>query len=288
MRWYPEIYKEVMNYSGWSLFGALSGVVRSQGINILLNIYFNPIVNAARAIAYQVNSAINQFVLNFFKAVQPQITKYYAASEANELQKLIYRSSRFCFFLILLLALPLLFEMPYILSIWLNEVPEYTVLFSRLVILVAIIDSTAYPLQTAISATGRIKWYQIVTGGLLIMNLPISWIFLRVGFQPEITMYIALVISIISQILRIIFAHRLVNIPVINYCKEVLVSILKVSFLTVLPSFFIHNFFSCTSQGALISMILIVFVSLFFIVVIGMTTNERRIIWSGFKSKLRR
>lgn len=286
MRWYPEIFKEIMNYSGWSLFGALSGVFRSQGINILLNIYFNPIVNAARAIAYQVNSAINQFVLNFFKAVQPQITKYYAASETDELYKLIYRSSRYCFFLILLLSLPIFFEMPFILNIWLKDVPQYTVLFSRLVILVAIVDSTAYPLQTATAATGRIKWYQIVTGGLLIMTLPLSWLFLKFGSEPQVTMYVALVIAIVTQILRILFANNMVGMPLKGYLKNVMRSIMMVSTLTVLLSYFIHKAFSGTSIGAFFSMVVIVFMAIAIIIIVGMTSIERQVIWDCIIKKI--
>lgn len=288
MCWYPKIFKEIMGYSGWSLFGALSGVFRSQGINILLNIYFNPIVNAARAIAYQINSAINQFVLNFFKAVQPQITKYYAASEIQELHKLIYRSSRYCFFLILLLSLPLLFEMPFILNIWLKEVPEYTVLFSRLVILIAIIDSTAYPLQTAITATGRIKKFQIVTGGLLIMNLPLSWFFLKLGFPPEVTMYVAMGIAVIAQVSRIVFSNKQVGMSLRSYYSYVLISMVKVCLPTVMLGVFIHLIFSGTTLGAFISMALIVFVSLIIIVIVGMTTNERLMLKNVIIKKIKR
>ena len=220
--WDKRIFKEVVNYSGWSLFGAISGILRSQGINILLNIFFNPVVNAARAIAYQVSGAINHFVLNFHKAVQPQITKYYAAGEKDEFYKLLFRSSRLYFYLIFLLSLPVLMETPFILALWLKNIPEYTMLFTRLVIIIAIIDSMSYPLQTSISATGRIKSFQIVTGGLLILNLPIAWLFLTMEYPPESTMYVAMGISIIAQITRIYFSHRQNGMRVQDYLKEVL------------------------------------------------------------------
>lgn len=223
-----SIFFEILKYSGWSLFGAVSGIFRSQGINILLNIFFNPMVNAARAIAFQVNNAINQFVLNFFKAVQPQITKYYASDDSIELNKLIIRSSRYCTYLILAIALPLLFEMPYVLNLWLVDVPEYAVLFTRLVVINAIIDSMAYPLQSAISATGNIKWFQIVTGGLLNLNLPISLLFLWYGFPPEVTMYVSIAISIISQILRVLFTNYQIGINIPIYIEKVLLRIVLV------------------------------------------------------------
>lgn len=235
--WDKQILTEVVGYSGWSLFGAISGVIRGQGINILLNIFFGPVVNAARAIAYQVNTAINNFVMNFFKAVQPQITKYHAIDRQEELMQLIMRSSRFCFYLILFLSCPILLETPFIMTFWLHDVPEHTVLFTRLVVLTAIIDSISYPLQTSISATGHIKWFQIVTGSLLILNLPISYIFLRAGFPPETTMYVAIIIAILAQLTRIGFARYYNHMSVRRYTREVIFPILLVSICSVIPPY---------------------------------------------------
>lgn len=241
--WNKTLFNEVVSYSGWSMFGAISGVIRSQGINILLNIFFNPVINAARAIAYQVNSSINQFVLNFYKAVQPQIVKTYAAHEQENFNSLVFRSSRFCFYLILFLSLPLLLETPFILNLWLKNVPDFAILFTRLVIITAIIDSTQYPLQTSISATGKIKYFQIVTGLLLILNLPFSWLFLKLGYPPQVTMYIAIIISITAQITRIWFANHYANIPFFGYISIVFVRILVVSILSFLLPLAIFYFF---------------------------------------------
>lgn len=238
--WNSKIFKEIANYSGWTLFGTLSGVFRSQGINILLNIFFNPIVNAARAIAFQVNSQINQFVLNFYKAVQPQITKSYGAGDVKGMLSLVYASSRFCFFLILIFSLPILIETDYILTIWLKEVPENTVLFTRLVVITAIVDSTSYPLQTSISATGKIKVFQIFTGGLILLNLPVSWIFLYCGYPPESTMYVAIAISFFAQIFRLIFVHNNVGLSIPIYFKEVVIPIVLVTSLSAIIPVYLY------------------------------------------------
>lgn len=288
VKWYWDRnqFGEVVGYSGWSLFGAIAGICRSHGINILLNVFFNPVVNAARAIAYQVNSAINQFVLNFYKAVQPQIVKTYAAKEQENLISLVYRSSRFCFYLILLLSIPVLLETPFILSLWLKDVPEMAVLFTRLVILTAIVDSTQYPLQTAISATGKIKNFQIVTGGLLILNLPVAYIFLRCGYPPQVTMYIAIVISIIAQITRIFFASHYSKIPIIGYIRFVITKIVSVSLIAIIMPLIVYH----SLEEGFTRFLLLTFISFiwFTIVVwcIGITRQERNSIVKMIKQKI--
>lgn len=286
--WDKTIFKEVLNYSGWSLFGAISGVCRSQGINILLNVFFNPVVNAARAIAFQVNNAINQFVLNFFKAVQPQITKYYAASDKTELMKLIYRSSRYCFYLILILSLPVLLEMPFILGLWLKDVPEKAVLFTRLVIITAIVDSTAYPLQTATAATGNIMWYQIVTGGLLILNLPVSWIFLSHGYPPETTMYVAIAIAFISQMSRVLFSNSLIGMPIKAYTKEVLAPISLVSILAILPIKLIKHYLVSGTSSSILLIVESVLWTALVVWLIGIPSSERNTLINIIHSKIKK
>lgn len=285
--WSDKVFKEVISYSFWSLFGAIAGVFRSQGINILLNIFFNPIVNAARAIAYQVNTAINQFVLNFYKAVQPQITKYYAAKEKQELMKLIFRSSRYCFYLILILSLPVLFETPFLLGLWLKNVPDGAILFTRLVITTAIVDSTAYPLQTATAATGTIKWYQIVTGGLLILNLPVSWIFLRHGFPPETTMYVAIAIALVSQVSRILFSRHLIGMSIVRYIREVVVPIVFVSLLSLVAPAIVQNILSVSMLSSIIVMVIALLSPCAFSFAIGIPRMERRIIVGMIKQKFK-
>lgn len=284
--WDKGIFKEVVNYSGWSLFGAISGIIRSQGINILLNIFFNPVVNAARAIAYQVNSAINQFVLNFHKAVQPQITKYYAAGEKAEFYKLIFRSSRLYFYLIFLLSLPILLETPFILTLWLKNIPENTILFTRLVIIIAIIDSMSYPLQTSISATGHIKSFQIVTGGLLILNLPVSWFFLKMGYPPESTMYVAMSISVIAQITRIYFSHCMNGMPIQDYLRDTLAPIGIVAILSLPVPVLMENVMTAGWQKFIFVSFVTLIVTAIVIYYIGITKGERIMIVNLIKKRL--
>ena len=155
--WDRGLFGKLMSYSGWNLFGATAGILNNQGINILLNMFFGPVVNAARAIAYQINTAVNQFVMNYFTAVRPQITKYYAAGEKKSMMDLVYQSSRLAYFLLFFLSMPILLETNYIFNLWLKDTPDYVVIFTRLVIIAALIDSLSYSLMSAAQATGKIK-----------------------------------------------------------------------------------------------------------------------------------
>jgi len=242
--WNQQMFSELLNYSGWNLFGALSAVLGNQGMNILLNMFFGPVVNAARAIAFQISSATDQFVLNFFKAVQPQITKLHAADKDEEMLCLVFLSSRFSFYLMLILSLPVLLETNYLLTLWLGQVPKYVLLFSRLVIITALINSISYPLMASVQATGEIRIYQAVTGGLLLMSLPVSYGLLKKGFPPETTMYVAIGIAVIAQISRILFMKKLVNMSIRDYCLKVVGRIILICVLTAVPSFLISSFYT--------------------------------------------
>jgi O-antigen/teichoic acid export membrane protein len=272
------LFKTILAYSGWNLFGAVAGVCRSHGINILLNLFFGPVINSARAIAYQVNGAINQFVSNFYQAVRPQITKQYATNETKTMMSLVFRSSRFCYYLILLLSMPVLFETQFILQLWLKSTPDYVVLFTRLVIITSLIESISNPLMTSVQATGKIKWYQIVTGGLLLMNLPVSWFFLKCGYAPEVTMYISMSLAIISQLSRILFMKKILHMSIKSYMKDVIWIISRVT----LFSYLIPVIFFFYMDAGLIRFITIVCISMITcgsaIYLVGMTKNERNII----------
>ena len=286
MRLESHSFKEILGYSGWSMVGAVSGVCRVQGINIILNMFFGPTVNAARAVASQVEHAIGGFVTNFYNAVRPQITKYYSSDNKPEMMKLVFRSSRFSFYLMLFLSLPVLFEAPFILSVWLGKVPDYTVIFTRLVITYSLLETLSHPLQTRIAATGKIKWTQITTGGLLILNLPISWAFLKMGYPPQTTMYVSIAISVFAQLTRICFSRKLAGMSVRKYIEFVVLPVVLVTALSlILPfsicyfvepgvvRFFVLSILTCLSTGGII-------------LFCGMTKAERMKITSTATSKI--
>ena len=284
--WDRGLFNTLMSYSGWNLFGATAGILNNQGINILLNMFFGPIVNAARAIAYQISGAVNQFVSNFTTAVNPQITKYYAAGEKTRMVDLVFQSSKVAYFLLFFLSLPVLLETNFILNLWLKKTPEYVVLFTRLVIITALIDALSNPLITAALATGKIKKYQIVVGGMLLLNLPVSFCFLKLGFMPEVTMYVAIVISTICLFLRLQMLKGMVGLSISDYFKKVIRAIISVS----VVAYGIPIFLSFQMEESLIRFIIVgitgVTTSITTIYFLGLSANERQFIIQIIKSRV--
>jgi len=218
-RWYWETkeVKELLGFSGWHFLGTFSTSCRSQGINILLNMFFNPAVNAARAVAFQVNMHILQLSTNFFTAIKPQIYKSYANKEYEDLFRLMMRASIISAFLISIIAFPIIANTNYILGLWLKEVPNYTVLFTQLALLNGLIDASDAPSIAAALATGRIRKYMLIVSTIILANVPISYIALKLGGDPIITLYISIVISCISVAVRAYLLKRLINFPWIKY-----------------------------------------------------------------------
>ena len=276
--WNRTMFMEFFNYSLWIVIGSLAGLLRGQGLNILLNIFFGPTINAARGIAYQVHSAINQFVNNFYTACRPQITKLYATGKQDSMMTLVFSSSRICYMLTFLFALPIFIETPFILQLWLGDIPNYTILFTRLVLVTILIETISYPFQAAVSATGRIKWYQIITGGLTILTLPAAYTFLYYGYNPEVVFYVTIFFALIAQLLRIVFMKKLLQMSIISYLKNVIVPMVLVSTTALLIPFIFYLISDKTRHAS----ILIIGVSMISVFVsgglFGVTKEEKKIV----------
>jgi O-antigen/teichoic acid export membrane protein len=281
--WEKGLFKEIVTYSGWNLFGALAGVFNNQGVNIVLNMFFGPLVNAAQAIALQVNGAINQFVQNFMTATRPQITKYYAAGEREQMLRLVFQSSKFSFLLLFILTMPVLLETNFIYEVWLKEVPAYVVLFTRLVIVAALIDALSYPLMAAAQATGRVKIYQVVVGGVIILNLPISYLFLNLDYLPQTVFFLAITSSVICLFLRLIILKKIINLPIMNYFCKVIFPLLLVIFLSYLLPILILT----KMENGLIRFIIVAIVGIFMSVlstyIVGLSNNEKKMLSTFFR-----
>ncbi|MBO5979112.1 MAG: lipopolysaccharide biosynthesis protein, partial [Bacteroidales bacterium] len=174
-----RLVREMFSFAGWNFIGVSSGVLRDHGGNILVNLFFGPAMNAARGVAMQVFTALQGFVTNFMTAVNPQITKSYAAGEKEYMFSLMRKSSRMAYYLLLIIALPVLFNIGKLLDLWLDEVPQMSVGFARLFLILALSESLSGPLMTGMLATGKIRNYQILVGGLIMMNFPVSCLFLK-------------------------------------------------------------------------------------------------------------
>ena len=275
--WDRSQAKEIISYSGWNLFGAVAGIVRSQGINLLINVFFNPAVNAARGLSYQVNNALNQFASNFYTAVRPQVTKYYAQGDKSATFSLVFSSSKISFFLLLLGAVPVLTFPHEVLDLWLVDIPSYTEVFIVLVIIIGLIDSISNPLMTLAQATGRVKVYQAVCGSIIIMNLPVSWLFLYMGYAPESTMYVAITIASVALFARLFILKNMVEFPVLSFIRQVMI---RMAITTASALLFSHLVRFCFDAGEsiikqIVILLLSVMVTAISVVAIGLNKHER-------------
>lgn len=225
-----SMFKEIGKLAGWNFIGAASGVMRNQGNNVILNLFYGTIVNAAYGICMQVSNAVNQLSDNFMIAVNPQITKSYAQGDIDDMNKLVLRSAKLSFILCWLISIVILFNTQYILQLWLGNVPEYTATLVKLVLVLLLSESVSKPLITAMLATGNIRNYQLIVGGLQMLNLPISYIALRFNMAPPAVLIIAIVISQLCLIARIILLREMVRLNIILFIKEVYIrSILTIA-----------------------------------------------------------
>lgn len=248
--WDIKLLKEMTGLAGWSMFGNLAYISFTQGINILLNIFFGPTINAARAISVQIQNTVNQLSFNFQMALNPQITKSYASGNMEYMHSLVLRSSKFTYYLLLILSLPLFIETDAILRIWLNNFPSNTVVFVRLMLGVTILDAMANPLIVSATATGRIKYYQLVLGGILLTILPISYVVLKMGASPSAVFIVHLGVCICSFVVRLLFLKYMINLSLNIYFKEVCFRILCVTvpgglFLILIYNIVPHSILGC-------------------------------------------
>lgn len=286
-----ELLKKMFGFAGWNFIGATSAVLRDQGGNIVINLFCGPTVNAARGIAYQVNSAISGFVSNFMMALNPQITKSYASGEKEYMMTLIYQGARLSFYILLILSLPVIINAHYILALWLKIVPEHTTLFVQLVLIFAMSESISNPLITAMLATGNIRNYQIVVGGLQIMNLPISYILLKNGCMPETVLIVAICISQCCLAARLYMLKGMIGLSVRKYVSKVYFNVFAVTILSAIIPCISSYYLSETFINFIMICVISVICTFIVIYFVGCNRNERQFILSkitAIKSKFRK
>lgn len=251
-----NIYRKILSFSGWNLIGALAIILKEQGVNILLNIFCGVTVNSARAITSQVNNAINSFISNFQIALNPQITKAYSSNNQEYLNLLIIKGSKYSALLFYIIGLPFFLDTHNILNIWLGHVPNYTVIFLKLIIVQTLIESLSNPLITALLATGKVKTYQLMVGGILILNLPLSFVMLKLGYSPYFTIVIAIILASISLYVRLSLLSQIIIFPIGKYFKSVILKVFIVIFSSIPIPLFIH--LKTLNYNGIIHLILIV------------------------------
>ncbi|WP_448144424.1 hypothetical protein [Pseudomonas silesiensis] len=254
--WDKSLFNTMLSYTGWNIWGNIAAVMGNHGVNVMLNIFFGPAVNAARTIAFQVSAALNNFVQNLQSAINPQIIKSYAANDLSYMHKLVCYGAKYNFFLLLIISSPIIIATDLALETWLETVPPYTGSFVKLVIVNILIDSISLPLMTAAQATGKIKLYQTVVGGILLLNLPLAYIFLSAGHQPQSTLLISISLSIAGLGARLAIITPLIKLRSYEFMIRVIFRITIVALLSLLPALTIKSLLPDNSVNTFILMIL--------------------------------
>lgn len=273
------LIKQMFSYSGWHIIGNSSGILNKQGVDLVLNYFCGTVLNAAKGISNQIMGAVASFSNNFMIALNPQITKSYAQGDMHYMISLVLNGARFSYLLLLFLSLPIILNANFIIHIWLKNVPEYTVPLAQLSLIVAMIASLSNSLVTAQNATGEVRNYQIIVGGLQLLNLPLCYIVLKVGLSPLSIMLVAILVEVLSLIARlIIIPHYIKEFSPYQYFKKVLLKVLGVSVTAPLIPWVL----SCVLDESFCSFIIescaCCISTLLFILILGCTASEREML----------
>ncbi|MBQ0075128.1 MAG: lipopolysaccharide biosynthesis protein [Prevotella sp.] len=279
-----SITKEIFSFAGWNFIGSSSAILRDQGGNMILNLFFGPTVNAARGVAMSVNHTVTGFVTNFMTAINPQITKSYASGDRNYMFKLVFQGARLSYYILFILALPILFTTQYLLEIWLGIVPEHSVHFARLVLIFTLSESLANPLVTVMLATGNIRNYQLIVGGCQLLNLPVSYMFLCIGYPPESVFMVAIGISALCEMMRLIMLRKMIKLSVRSFLRNVYFNVIEVSIIASIMPFVLIQYMGINTLMDFINMALLSILSaILTIYFIGCNNQDRAIVHNALR-----
>lgn len=280
MRFNGCVFRDMLGFVGWSTIGNLAVVCNTQGLNLLLNIVGGPVVNAARGMAFQIQTATSAFIASFQNALNPQITKNWAQGNVQDMNGLVLRSSRISYMLILFFIVPIMFETRALLDIWMPEVPQYAVEFTRLLLCVSVVDTVANPLMVGAAATGRIKVYQMVIGGCMLCTLPLAYIAVKTGLPPSGVFITLLFTTVMAQCARMLLCRGLFGFSIRDFIRKVFFPILYVSALCFLPLLTLKSLVETTDTlwNTIIHCLAIEMWVAISVFTLGITRNERSFI----------
>ena len=271
-----SLYKELISFSGWTLFGSLAGVGMMQGNTILVNIFFGPIVNAARAISLQINAGFNSFSNSFITSIRPPMIKAYAENNYSYLTKIFYISNKFIYYCLLLIGLPIIYEMDTILRLWLKSASTDTIIFSRLILIYSIIMALHNPITIIMQATGRVKQYFIPVESITLLCLPITYVLFKCGCPAYTTFYAMIVVAIIAHIIRLICLKTYFKpFSVVEYIRHFILPAVFITSVASICCYFTHMWI----DNMLLRLFMVFLVSVIIITPlvfsVGLTSNEK-------------
>lgn len=291
LRFEKDVFRKMLSFIGWTMTGGISTIFSNQGIMILLNVFFGPIVNAAMAVSSQVQSGVSVLCSNFQTAIAPQLTKLYAQENFAEMHQMLLLSSKFSFFLVLLMSIPIYLETDIILNTWLVEVPSHTVNFLRITLVTGLICSLANPLVLSIHATGNIRLFQIIVESVQLSYLLLSFLVLKLvsGIKPETVFIIALVVAVFAQYARIRIVLPAIRMRMSIYIYKVIFPIIEVLVISPIIPFLFFKYSGMVGVTRFIFVCLIcTFNTSITSLYIGCTKHERTVIINLTKNLIMR
>lgn len=281
-------FKELMSFTGWNSLGSIALLVSSQGNNLILNLFYGTTANAAFGITLLVQGIVLSFVQNFQTAVNPQIVKSYAKANFAQMQNLIFQTSKFSFFLLFILITPILLNTDYILKLWLKILPEGTSVMLNLALINILIEILSFSLIVGIQAKGDIKYFQIVLGGLVLLNLPISYLVLKMGGQPYSVFIVLIVISIFALALRLYFFTKLLGFASFDFFKKVFFPTVSVFSVSIALHLLITTVFEFQYKAATILQLIVItltygILTVFVIILFGINKSEKKLLIAQLK-----
>ncbi|MFI3314812.1 MAG: lipopolysaccharide biosynthesis protein [Rikenellaceae bacterium] len=271
--WDGALFNKLISFSGWSLLGGAANAGSSQGVNIIINIFFGVTVNAAVGVATQVQAAVASFMSNFQTAFNPQLVKSYAQGDHNYFVSLINQTAKLSFFLIAMPAIPLIVCAEPILTLWLVDVPDYAVRFTQFTVLFILLESLSTPLWTSVQAIGKIKEYQIMMSIIIAMNIPITYLLFWLGCEPTVAIGVRVCISLISCFARLLYLSKMIVFPLGAFIKRVLLRSLSLAALLIIVAYYINM-----HTNLFVAVPLIVLANAVLIYILGLTKGERRFV----------
>lgn len=283
-----KLLNKMVSFSGWSCFSSFVWVIKGQGVNILLNLFFGPTINAARGIVNQIAGIAGSFMLNFQAATNPRINQYHALGEIKLMENLVYQTIRISFFLILLLLTPIFIKIEFILAFWLKNPPEYASIFCRILIVELLIDSVTGPLFTAIRATGNIKKFSILEFSILFWNVPFTWILFKLGYGPQCAYLVSAALTVVAVIIRHKILFEQLSFSFHKYFQTTIYRMMSVACIAVLLNFMGYIWLKGSFVMELLWCLYSVTVTAFCIYVWGFSSQEREKINGLIKNRFGR
>lgn len=274
--WDHKQFSTLVSYSGWNMFGAMVGVGKNQGANVLLNLFFGPVVNAARGIAFQVSGVFTQLLSNIYMATRPQITKLFAMGDVGGMWRLVFTSSKVTYFLLMVVAIPVFFEIEFLLNVWLKNYPPIAVPFVRLLITNILLEASANQLIAVLQAFNRIKNFQVFCNSVLLLNIPVSYVGLKMGYGEISPFVVAILLTFVYLFPFFLVVRKETGMPIRDYLRKVYLPMFLTTILAALGPFFFYWSMNDGLYRFLLVVLSVLFISIPLVYFVGLSGAERK------------